>query len=847
MNEASETPRQALERSRQATIKAFRQVDDSTLVRLTRLTLPEIRAIQREVAQVLPAGNLPAFVLSGLVKLKGRRVSGEQAQRDVATLLRGISLLPQSLYGVFVAGPAAVLYAYQKLLQLSGKDLDSAFPQGTWQFYLQFGLREDTARHACETLGFHRDISTSADPLLEASAWLCAALEMLYSYDDLLAVDWCERVTLRLVLEEAARAEIGRRSPFATLIQDWNQARPYHGPPDDVDYFAHRRRVFQDFLREPLDTLPQAAREHFRRRRQACFAEELPAYQEQMSILAALVPDRYHEQKAPIPLWRAAVAFVWQGRTYLLPACQRDEKGSPLCYPSPGDETPVPLYALPDGTLCTADHCPLVVDRSGHVYCQEDGRRLGDLCPPTPEMVRGWVAAVFSARDLGPAPGLDLLLVESPRSLQPRLREQLPEATRAELDALRRAPIFLNWDVQSRQQPLAHIRRARRGIGDHALTIFRTDRGVVFDQSHVFFDGMWGMAVAEVMTGRAMCWRHRLLGQPKPPVLGMPVPLALNVTPEFESLAQAECYPGEAAAESGGVDMKALACLRRWLRQRGASLTVNDVLILYRFFHARWYRPSQEVRQAVADFGRRANTPAAREALQSIEETWARFQETNPALLIPMDASNISPRERVFPTTFRNPLTEIEQKYAAAQARHQAYRNSSSPGDWDAFDRARRELLAYLKAFGELLDALKAVTMRGESFNTASIRLLAHLPNSMQHLLDQVPQRIGILNEVLKGNEVFSNGGRVAPGSSLTRFISAKDDGETKALVWGVLTDDQDRMQISLRDFRPFVPPLLALGERTLVDLLAEDYLQSYVRGFNRFVADLGVLVAQEA
>jgi hypothetical protein len=298
--------------------------------------------------------------------------------------------------------------------------------------------------------------------------------------------------------------------------------------------------------------------------------------------------------------------------------------------------------------------------------------------------------------------------------------------------------------------------------------------------------------------------------------------------------------------------MRALRSLRRRLGQRGVSLTVNDLLILYRFLHAARYRPSPSVSRALEDFGSRADSLEARATLRMIEDTLARFQETNPALLIPMDASNVSPRERVFPTTFRNPLIEIESRFAAAQECYQACRAHDAPGDdlanhpetWAAFDQARREFLAYLKAFGELLDALKAVTMRGESFNTATIRLLAHLPTSMQHLLDQIPQRIGVLNDIIKGNEVFSNVGRVAPGASLTRFASAKDDGETKELVWGILTDDQDRMCISLRDFRPFVPPLLTLGESELADLLAQDYLESYVQGFNHFVADLGAIVA---
>jgi hypothetical protein len=212
-------------------------------------------------------------------------------------------------------------------------------------------------------------------------------------------------------------------------------------------------------------------------------------------------------------------------------------------------------------------------------------------------------------------------------------------------------------------------------------------------------------------------------------------------------------------------------------------LTINDLLLLYRFFHSSWYRPSRTLIQALEAFQSRATSNEAQAAYQAIEATLARLRETNPALLIPMDASNVSPRERVFPTTFRNPLTEIRGRFVVAQDHYRAYRAGPDSEHWIAFDRARRELLTYLKAFGGLMDTLKAVTMRGESFNTATIRLLGHLPPSMQNLLDQIPQRIGALNEVIKGNEGFSNVGRVAPGASLMRFISAKDDGQTKELI----------------------------------------------------------------
>jgi hypothetical protein len=40
---------------------------------------------------------------------------------------------------------------------------------------------------------------------------------------------------------------------------------------------------------------------------------------------------------------------------------------------------------------------------------------------------------------------------------------------------------------------------------------------------------------------------------------------------------------------------------------------------------------------------------------------------------------------------------------------------------------------------------------------------------------------------------------------------------------------------------------LLALGEAPLADLLAQDYLESYVEGFNRFLAELETVVVERS
>ncbi|MBN1876264.1 MAG: hypothetical protein JXA33_18715 [Anaerolineae bacterium] len=845
---------EALAHAQQTTLAALVEIDEQTLMQLTELTLPEIQAIQHEIARVLPAGNLPAFILSGLVKFKGRKLASDQVNQDIGALMRGLSLLPKGLYGMFIAGPAIVLYAYQQLLRLAGKDITAAFPQGTWQFYLEFGVREDTARHSNETLGFHQALPPDASEPHAAAAWVTAALALLYTYEDILATDWREKVLLHTLHKVAMEANLHTQPPLNTLVQDWNRARPYTAPPD-TPYLTHRRTVFNQFIISRFQALPPQLQPLVHQRYAEQEATQLTHYLAQMSFLATLTPELHIERKCPIPLWRAAIGFIWHGHTYLLPACQRDEQGSPLCYtatvgrgvvldPSTGG-SPTPLYALNETTLCDAYQNPLIVNNNGDVYYQGKGngpkQKMGTLRPPTPETVLAWVNAVLTHTPTTPPSTLDIFLAESPRAEQVRLRAALPVATQRELDRLRQAPILINWDMRSAAPPLATLRRDHRGINDHALTIFRTDRSVVFDQSHIFFDGMWGMAIAEITTHNAIMAYRQLaplsISTSAPPIHSLQLH---NPTSLPSKLAR----HNEATAESTRADLEQIFRLRKWLKQRGVHLTINDLLLLARFLHATAYGPSYRVEQSLGTFRTRA-TPAA---VKSVESAWKQWlqgsRETNPALLIPMDASNVAPSERLFPTTFRNPLTEIGTLFTTTKDRYAAYRATQTATDWQAFDRSRRELLAYLKAFGELLDTLKSITMRGESFNTATIRLLGHLPPSMQHLLDTIPQRFSVLNEIIKGNEVFSNVGCVARGSTLHRFTSAKDDGETKTLVWGVLTDNTGTMHISLRDFRPFISPLLELKEDTLAHTLAQDYVDSYVETLNQLVKDLSKIVA---
>jgi hypothetical protein len=113
------------------------------------------------------------------------------------------------------------------------------------------------------------------------------------------------------------------------------------------------------------------------------------------------------------------------------------------------------------------------------------------------------------------------------------------------------------------------------------------------------------------------------------------------------------------------------------------------------------------------------------------------------------------------------------------------------------------------------------------------------MPTPLQRLLDDVPGRFDILNDIIKGREVVSNVGAVAPKSTLTRFITAKDDNEKKTLAWGIITDARGVMRISLRDFRPHVRLLKAAGQKELAARIVQDYLDAYAHGLNHYIQDL--------
>ncbi len=761
---------------------------------ISRLSLPEIEAVTDLIARIVPAGNVPGMILSGMARISGRRIPPQVVRRDIDLLFKGVEqTLDHAVYTAFFAGPAAILWGYQNLLKLAGKPPEAAFPEGTWQFYIEYALREDTARHTNETHGFAtalRQHNLRLAPADQITAWVMAAIHTLHQYPQLLANEWYERMAITLL--QAAVEDSPHAARYARLYRAWQQRIPYRRGPDAAGqtYPAYRRARFEKFLQAATADLPASLRGVWRSSLQQALTESLPAYQQQMSILAWLQADSHGETRIPIRFEQAYAALTIQGRYALLRASE-GERGLPA-----------------------------------------DVRR-----------VRAQVAALLEA--LPDQPATDLTeLARTRRAALSELRARLPGALAHELNLLRMAPILINADGRAADRPLTRVRQGERGVGDHPLTIFLTPESAVFDQSHIFFDGAWGAALAEIITNEALSWAVYLASQQEAPEAGSPPHfLRLERNPATQALiAQAPKVPAEAAAENTAVNLPAIINLRRLFKRRNdlLSLTVNDLLVLYRAIHAHTYRPAPRLVEELKRLRRKGKSRAAAEAaLKTLENP----QGETPSVLIPIDASLRAPYQRIYPLSFEVPLAELNllelsRRTIAALDALEQNPTAHSPLEQE-FDRLQRTYLAALAGFGEVMSRAKEIAARGESASVGSIKLLAHLPTPLQRLLDKIPQQFDVLNDIIKGREVFSNIGVVVPSSTLTRFTSAKDDNDHKTLVWGVMTTARGRMHLSLRDFRPHVAQLHVLGRMDLADRIAQDYLDAYANGLNRFVNEL--------
>jgi hypothetical protein len=762
----------------------LRTIAHSKTVReISKLSLPEIDGLVERIARVAPAGNVPGVILNGLASLKQKQPSEENVRRDIGLLFRGVeqTLKDHAVYTTFFAGPAAIIYAYQSLLKLAGKNPDSSFAYGTWDFYVKYALRDDTARHACETHGFAttlRQHNIQLSEIDKLTAWVMTAVYCLHQYHHLLENEWRERVHTHLLAAHA--------SELTGLYSQWEKQRPYargHDAFPKEDYPAYRRRQFDQFMTAATLDLPDATIRTWQDDIEAVTAASLRHYQRQMTIRAYLKPGKYNEERQLFKDDEAfCVGIIHDSRYYLLKACQ------------------------------DTDH----------------------TLPVSLETVREQIATIFNH------PALN-----TPHSLTgcARVKRSAWQVVSKkincidEIDGLHIAPIWINTDLQSRNVPLAQIRQVERAVGDQPLTLFFTPETAVFDLSHIFFDGAWGVSLAEIMTGEAIAWAAYLNTLPpaRPGNLRPYSPALELSSKEVKRIQKADQIATEVSAETTTVNLPAILELRKLFKQRSdlLRLTVNDLLVLYRAIHAVTYYPDINLITQLQSLQKQTPTrDAAAAALTVIDNN------SNPTILIPVDASRNNPGDRLFPLAFTVPLTELDLINT-----HKRLLKLLAKQDPQAED-VKRAYLGSLAGFGEVLSRAKEIANAGESASTGSIKLLAHMPAPLQQLLDTIPSHFDVLNDMIKGREVFSNVGQVAPTSSLTRFITAKDDNEKKTLAWGVMTDANQTMIVTLRDFRRHVAQLTAVHQQDLARKLTQDYLNAYARGLNKYISELYTITA---
>jgi hypothetical protein len=332
--------------------------------------------------------------------------------------------------------------------------------------------------------------------------------------------------------------------------------------------------------------------------------------------------------------------------------------------------------------------------------------------------------------------------------------------------------------------------------------------------------------------------------RPYSPVLKFErVDLALLNVSSFPSIS-------EASAESSVIKLERVQTVRRLLKQRNAelSLTVNDLLVLYRAIHAVQYRPHPSLVEALQTLQGRGDELAYRAAGLALEAIDPKNQLV-PTTAIPIDGSKRSPRDRLYPMSFRVPLEELKLLELHAQTLealeiYEFSSNGASRQQYQNFEALQATYLATLAGFGAVLRKARDIANRNESVNITTLKLVASVPRPLQKILHQIPDKFDMLNDLLRGREIFSNVGQVVAGSTLTRFTSAKDDNTKKTLIWGVLTTAEGVLRVTLRDFRPHVSWLERAGRLDLAMWMTQDYLEAYTGGFNGFVSDLRRITA---
>lgn len=758
----------------------------------SHISVPEREELIELVSQILPAGNVVGFVLSGIMHLKDRAVSPAEGRTHLSSLFKGLAIMRNNaFYRMMFAGPATVLLGYNMLLRLAGAKPEDYMPDGVWQFYVEFGLREDAARHNNETMGFQHFAKKMTPPPNDAqalTAWVLAVMWLLRDYDYLLANVWEEHVRLTVIEETTGLTRLHRA---------WQSLRPFSVPSDQspTTLPTYRRQRFDAFCAETLKQVGEQQRHQFEvawnnPQKQQERQQAVEAYQRQLSIRSYLAPGEYSEKRERISSSDLQIGIIYRDTYYLL-------------------------------------------------------KFIDPTSPTAPTLLYNQIQSILQNGAVETF-STDRILTLTPRVVQLDLRHLLGTEQQQAIEALQKAPIFINWDTTDGDRPLTYIRQGRRGIGDHTLTLFRTHKSTVFDFSHIYFDGPWAMEIAEMLTNEAVKYLQQsqlIQNTTVRPVIVNPI--NLNINSKFERAARKQPISINYLSGEASLSLMPLADIRKLLISRTkpkVQLTINDLLVLFRTIFNQRYHPSVRLERALNDLRKKSD---AHQIARAIDDMLFAMREVNPSLLIPIDASRISPKERLFPSTFRSPFPDFQLKHNEALSAYNAMRRATfkKSESYDRFHTARTEYLSILYTFGEIMRRYREIAVQGQSMSATAIRLIAGLPGAMQRLVDGLPGHFSFINEAIKGEEVFSNVGQVTPGSSISRFSSAKDDNDKKVMVWGIMTDNNNQIYITLRDFRPPVIALARAGYDIVAQMIAQDMVESFAASLTEFMEEMNIIV----
>ena len=119
-----------------------------------------------------------------------------------------------------------------------------------------------------------------------------------------------------------------------------------------------------------------------------------------------------------------------------------------------------------------------------------------------------------------------------------------------------------------------------------------------------------------------------------------------------------------------------------------------------------------------------------------LQKALENFANTKPSILIPIDASKQTPRDRVYPMNMDVPLAELDllnlhSETVLALAEYNSANRPNAEG-YARFDNLQKRYLATLGGFGTILAKAKEIAVKGESVSVGAIKLLAHLPSPHQ-------------------------------------------------------------------------------------------------------------------